>query len=334
MTIRVPSRKTMPLMRLVLLAGILGTAVMTPACLKKSASDEDQRLSELRLQGVEEGWTFQVGETSYARQNPNPKNELVRLHNPDADDWRSQADRQARAERASYDERPLPPAWDWRWFGVVTEVRNQSDPNYCGSCWAFGTVAAFEASIMIKSGKRPGLHISEQQLVSCSDHGTCSGGYYAFKFLTKTGANYNTDFPYMGEDVSCKKNAAKHEKASKWDDVGKDSSDPTVEEVKRAIYEHGPVAATISASGAFGNYTGGIYNECNTSGTNHIIALVGWDDKDQVWILKNSHGTDWGEKGFMRIKYKGRSGEKCNSVAQDAAWVEYEPEGGVTPEAH
>jgi hypothetical protein len=35
----------------------------------------------------------------------------------------------------------------------------------------------------------------------------------------------------------------------------------------------------------------------------HCISVVGYDDAQQCWILKNSWGTGWGESGFMRMKY-------------------------------
>jgi cathepsin L len=96
-----------------------------------------------------------------------------------------------------------------------------------------------------------------------------------------------------------------------------------VEEMKQAIYKYGPIAVTVSASGAWKGYKSGVYNACNTNMTNHIVALVGWNDDEQAWILKNSHGTEWGEAGYMRIKYVGTNGKKCNNVGSSAAFVVY-----------
>jgi hypothetical protein len=31
--------------------------------------------------------------------------------------------------------------------------------------------------------------------------------------------------------------------------------------------------------------------------------LIGWNDADQAWILRNSWGEGWGEDGIMRISY-------------------------------
>ena len=35
----------------------------------------------------------------------------------------------------------------------------------------------------------------------------------------------------------------------------------------------------------------------------HAVAVVGYDDGQRCWIVKNSWGTNWGEGGFFRIGY-------------------------------
>ena len=59
------------------------------------------------------------------------------------------------------------------------------------------------------------------------------------------------------------------------------------------------------------------FNEQNNHhGTDHAVALVGWDDSNNAWLLKNSWDVDWGEQGYMWIAYD------SNGVGQYAAWVE------------
>jgi C1A family cysteine protease len=54
----------------------------------------------------------------------------------------------------------------------------------------------------------------------------------------------------------------------------------------------------------FSNYTGGIY-EC-PSGENkysHAVSCIGYDDRREAWLCKNSLGTDWGLDGYFWIGY-------------------------------
>jgi hypothetical protein len=51
-------------------------------------------------------------------------------------------------------------------------------------------------------------------------------------------------------------------------------------------------------------YSGGVYS--HVSGKldgGHAIEIVGYDDTNQCFIVKNSWGTGWGESGFFQINY-------------------------------
>lgn len=77
----------------------------------------------------------------------------------------------------------------------------------------------------------------------------------------------------------------------------------------------GTVSVSIRINECIKNYQSGIiYDQdgscgCsfNGGGTNHAVAIVGFgtDTTNKVcqkfWLVKNSWGTDWGEKGFFRI---------------------------------
>ena len=48
---------------------------------------------------------------------------------------------------------------------------------------------------------------------------------------------------------------------------------------------------------AFDYYSGGIFNGPCSTDTDHAVTLVGYTSS--YWIVRNSWGTDWGEKGFI-----------------------------------
>jgi hypothetical protein len=56
-----------------------------------------------------------------------------------------------------------------------------------------------------------------------------------------------------------------------------------------------------------------------------MVTLEGWDDDGKYWIMRNSWGTQWGEEGYMRIKWFGRNGNKCNNVGRSAAYAVLDP---------
>jgi C1A family cysteine protease len=201
----------------------------------------------------------------------------------------------------------LPGSYNWCDQGGCTPVRDQGA---CGSCWAFATAAPMESAVLIHNGVSKDL--AEQYLVSCNNEGWgCNGGwwghdYHAFAMVageTAPGAVLETDFPYAAADLACNPPHAKTNKLESWNYVGSSSSVPSVEALKQAIADHGPIAVAVCVNSAFQSYTGGVFSGPSCTGVNHGVTLVGWDDAQGAWIMKNSWGAGWGEAGYMRIAY-------------------------------
>jgi cathepsin L len=60
----------------------------------------------------------------------------------------------------------------------------------------------------------------------------------------------------------------------------------------------------------------GVFDGKKMGMINHDLLLVGWDDKKEAWLVKNSWGEKWGEKGFAWIGYG------SNNIGVFAAWIE------------
>ncbi len=217
----------------------------------------------------------------------------------------------------------LPSHLDWRDQGACTPIRDQAD---CNACWAFATIGVLESAILIKDGVETDL--SEQWLVSCNNDGWgCQGGSPAHKYVLwkndpcgGTGAILETSLPYGADDLPCNCPYRHDYQIDDWGYVGASHEVPDTDAIKQSIYKYGPICVGIAADQAFASYTGGIFEECESTGINHYVILVGWDDtqgEEGVWILRNCWGTGWGEDGYMRIAYG------CNRVGYAASWLEY-----------
>ncbi|RPH29884.1 MAG: PKD domain-containing protein [Bacteroidales bacterium] len=217
-------------------------------------------------------------------------------------------------EQSEYAVKAIPSYWNWAEQGVVTPVKNQGQ---CGSCWAFGATAGFEAKILKKDGVVKDL--AEQYLVSCNEWGmSCAGGWWAHDMWMNyapagekgAGAVYESDFPYQAMDVECNPPHEHYEQLEGWaytDDVPDNrwptmAHTPTVAQVKEKLYQWGPIPTALSTQG-WSSYTGGILSGQFPTTTDHIVLITGYDDANQCWIIKNSWGADWGENGYIRIAY-------------------------------
>ncbi len=106
-------------------------------------------------------------------------------------------------------------------------------------------------------------------------------------------------------------------KATSWDYVNSPPDlPPPVEQLKTALIEHGPLVAPIVYDACLANYKGGVFNEQDLRKVNHVVLLVGWDDSKEAWLIKNSWGEEWGEKGFGWIRYG------SNNFGAFAAWID------------
>jgi len=195
-----------------------------------------------------------------------------------------------------------PDSWNWIDQGVLGKVKNQGS---CGSCWAFSTMGCIEARYYINF--KESVRFSEQQLVDCDtevDEG-CNGGLmeYAFAYLEKNGIETEDDYPYTGYDGSCK-----YSKTKAVAIVSNYTKLETTDEddIKEYLYSQGPLAIAINAD-PFQYYSGGIIDEdeqsCDPEGLNHGVVLVGYGTSGTTpyWIIRNSWGSSWGEKGYVRV---------------------------------
>jgi C1A family cysteine protease len=194
-----------------------------------------------------------------------------------------------------------PSSIDWRTKGAVTSVKDQGQ---CGSCWTFSSTGAVEGAWAISTGKL--VDLSEQELVDCAtgisygSHG-CNGGQMegAFKFIIENGQCSAASYPYTAKDGSCQKCSAVA-KISSCSDVKPNDQIS----LKGAVAQQ-PIAIAIEADTRyFQSYSSGVLTS-SSCGTNldHGVLIVGYGSENgqDYWLVKNSWGTTWGDKGYVKI---------------------------------
>jgi len=173
---------------------------------------------------------------------------------------------------------------DWR--ARMPPVKNQGQ---CGSCWAFSAMAVVDFF--------GGSH-SEQQLVDCSGQG-CGGGSpsHGLQYLANNGVACATEdeYPYQGKDGSCKGPSGAVTKISTVQ-VGWTYND-IMKWVQSQVVA---VTISLSSSSPFFKYSSGVFDQDCGSGEGHAIAAVGYSG--DYWIIRNSWGSGWGQKGYIFFK--------------------------------
>ncbi|WP_413440378.1 C1 family peptidase [Synechococcus sp. MIT S1220] len=243
--------------------------------------------------------------------------------------------------------------FSWADWGMTPPVKNQNPRGYC---WAFSTLGALESSYMIRNGYMPNL--SEMQFADFAKHqstsingttGTSDGTsaissdgtstfntalFYAVEDGTYKGFTTESVVPY---DVNAPRIAdgprfsPKSYGADAIGAVGATNNSPsTIQEVKQALVDHGPINTLLWAANSFMAYRAPSPNSGNSdvyfdnlnglsispASANHAVQIVGWDDNRQAWHVKNSWGTNWGLDGYAWVSYN-----QPNFGLQDF-WVE------------
>jgi C1A family cysteine protease len=208
--------------------------------------------------------------------------------------------------------------WDWRNVNGVNWVGKVLDQGQCGSCVAFGSVATLETQYRINSGLTwLAPSFSPQQLFNCGG-GACDSGWYAQSAadtLVNKGIVDSACSPYVsgvtGKDVQCRSITCNNQVARTYKITGYDrpsSYGGTASAVKEAL-KRGPLVTNMTVYNDFMTYTSGIYKSVsNEVAGGHVVSLVGFNDLERYWVIRNSWGPGWGEGGFARISYDDKSG--------------------------
>jgi hypothetical protein len=221
------------------------------------------------------------------------------------------------------DAAPAPPAlvdWRSRWGGLwLASIQNQGA---CGNCWAFASAALVESMVRIEHGawsKRSEGDIRDGWLdprtppfVGACAHG--AGIQDALTWITQNGVADPECYAYVDHDQQYTPTADRSGRTVRIPTV---QSLGSMDDVKRWLDTVGPVAAHLDVWQSFMNHGSGVWTlnpaidiagpDKNTPSINwpgsHILLIVGYDDAQKAWILRNSWGTGWGVGGYGLLGY-------------------------------
>jgi hypothetical protein len=178
-----------------------------------------------------------------------------------------------------------------KWLSEIQDQKN------CGSCSVFGNIGVWEGLIRI-AANNPGLVIklSEAHLFFCSG-GTCDGGNTVEAVLTQAmqGVCLESCLPYQDHDQACGAGICQNwwlnaKKLAGWNAI----VDRTAIKI---LLDTQPLNGTLSVHQSLFNYVSGVYKNLGVQDPivgGHDIGVVGYSDKLNAWLIRNSWGKGWG----------------------------------------
>ncbi len=216
-----------------------------------------------------------------------------------------------------------PAAYDLRSFGYVSPVKAQGS---CGSCWAFATMAALESSILVDTLGTTTRDFSENNLKNYHgfDLGPCAGGQILMSqayFSRGSGpVNESDDQYFPGDD---RQTPPPNVPVQSY--VRQSLYFDTTNEIKTELMARGALHTSMYMDQTYYRSADATYYYNGGTGTNHAVAIVGWDNSKVTaatnpgaWLIKNSWGAGWGAGGYFWISYDDTAGGKYGASFEDA----------------
>jgi C1A family cysteine protease len=81
----------------------------------------------------------------------------------------------------------------------------------------------------------------------------------------------------------------------------------TVSDIKKELERSGTVVGIINLYDSFNDFVGSspytpLGSERPDSAMAHMISIIGYDDRDHTWIIRNSYGQAFGFNGLAKIR--------------------------------
>lgn len=203
-------------------------------------------------------------------------------------------------------------SFDWRNINGKSYVTKVKDQGQCGSCVAFAVTAAVE-NIVLQNFPEDvynvsTLDISEQDLLDCTPGNQCAGAaYYMYlDYFACKGFRLESENPYRSTDSdNCPLPVQLYNQRPM---TPKNipyfyTYSTSIDSIRNAV-QNGLVMIAIDAS-PLQFYKSGIIDCSYGFNVNHAVPIVGFKNNVSgvdMWIVKNSWGTNWGDHGYFYMR--------------------------------
>eukprot|EP00877_Chromochloris_zofingiensis_P013817 jgi/Chrzof1/868/Cz01g32030.t1 len=234
---------------------------------------------------------------------------------------------------------------DPSYTGGVDVVKPPKDQHPCNACVGFAAISAAETALAVvlqKSARNISLSVQDLQFCSSGAPRSCRTGWELEPALKELQNRWEvlTDYclPYA-PDVRVEKARADlcRKQCSNADpdaSKGQFSYVPITElwHAQRLIRDFGNVVTPFHLTKEFRDFFGNPANKNKVykPGPNthfeegHAVVLVGYNNEEEYWVVKNSWGPDWADGGFFKVAY-GTSGILDGSKAFGVTWEPASP---------
>ena len=196
----------------------------------------------------------------------------------------------------------------------IVDLRNKMpaiyDQGKIGSCTANSLCSIFEYDNMNFKGSRLFLYYNERVLINETNED--SGAYIedGIKSLMKDGICEEKEWAYIIENVLIKPSENAYKKAKNNFVMEAININNDLKTIKEWLDKNEPITIGISIYSNFMN------NMSNKSGIislptdndtyigGHAVVICGYNDYEKKFILRNSWGNYWGDKGYFYLPYE------------------------------
>eukprot|EP00877_Chromochloris_zofingiensis_P006447 jgi/Chrzof1/2055/Cz11g01080.t1 len=211
---------------------------------------------------------------------------------------------------------------DPSYTGGVDVVKPPKDQHPCKTCVSFAAISAAETAVAVvlqQSVRAISLSVQDLQFCSSGAPSSCNTGWRlepALDALQSRAMLSDHCLPYAPDTRSEKPRADLCRKQCNNSDpdasIGQFSYVPIDDHshAQRHIRNFGNVVTPFHLSKEFRDFFSNpannnkVYKPVRTTSIEegHAVVLVGYNNEEEYWVVKNSWGPDWADGGFFKVR--------------------------------